>query len=270
MDIFATKDYREIINDYIDSEPAQSRGKKAELSEKLGMHSSHLSQIMAGHCSLTPDQGLVFAKLLGLSDLEMEYLLTLIHEERASSFEFKKYCQQKLGEIRTKAAKPAERFKHKQQLSEEDKAQFYSHYLYSAIRLYCSTSDKGRTLEEIRSRFDIPRDRLMPFLRFLVDSGLITQKKDHYLMGVTSTFLPRESPHIHNHHSNWRLLAVQDSARLDENELMFTAPMSISKKDFSKIREMLLKEIAKLSPIIQESPAEEIACLNIDYFWIKR
>ena len=270
MDLFQAKDYREIISHYLDSEPQHSRGKKTELSEKLGMHSSHLSQIISGNRSLTPDQALVLARLLGLSELEVEYLLTLVHEERASSFEFKKYCQQKLKEIQKKSQKPAERFTHQKQLSEEDKSQFYSHYLYSAIRLFCSTEEKGRTLEEIRSRFDISRERLMPILRFLLEAALLVQKKEHYSMGITSTFLPRESPHIHRHHANWRLLAVHESTRLEDTELMFTAPMSISKKDFTKIREDLLKQISKMSPIIQDSPAEEVACLNIDFFWVKK
>ncbi len=270
MDIFKAKDYRELINHYIDSEPQQSRGKKTELAEKLGVHSSHLSQVIAGNRSLTPDQGLILAKLLGLSEIETEYLMNLIHEERAASFEFKKYCQQKLSEIRLKAQRPAERFTHQKQLSEEDKAKFYSHYLYSAIRLFCSTTERGRTIEEIRSRFDITRDRLMPMLRFLTEADLLTHQKDHYKMSIASTFLPRESPHIHRHHANWRLLAVQESPRLDENELMFTAPMSISKKDFEKIREDLMKQISKMSAVIKESTAEEVACLNVDFFWIKK
>jgi hypothetical protein len=210
------------------------------------------------------------AKLLGLSELETEYLLNLVHEERAASFEFKKYCQQKLKDLQLKAQKPAERFAHQKQLSEEHKAQFYSHYLYSAIRLFCSTEDKGRTLEDIRLRFDITRERLMPIVRFLLEAGLIVQHKENYKMGITSTFLPRESPHIHRHHANWRLLAMQNSPLLEENELMFTAPMSISKEDFEKIREDLLKQISKMSTVIKDSPAEEIATLNIDFFWIKK
>ncbi len=270
MDVFRATDYRELITNYLDATPQESRGKRTQLSEKLGVHSSHLSQIMAGGRSLTPDQGLVFSKLTGLSALETEYFLTLIHQERAASFEFKKYCEQKLSEIKGKALKAVERFAHDKQLSEENKAQFYSHYLYSAVRLYCSTQDKGCTIEEIESRFNITRERLMPMIRFLLGAGLLSQKKDKYLMGTMSTFLPRESAHIHRHHANWRLLAVHESPRLEDDELMFTAPMSISKDDFQKIRETLMKEISKISGVIKDSPAEDIACLNLDLYWIKK
>lgn len=270
MDIFSVNDYRKIIDYYLNSDSGKGRGKKTELSNALNIHSSHLSQVISGGRSLTPDQMLILSKLLGLSELETEYAITLVHEERAISFEFKTYCKQKQKEIQSKAKKAEVRFEHKAQLSEEHKSVFYSHYLYSAIRLYCSTLEKGRTLEEIKNRFNITRDRLLPILQFLLETGLINQKNGRYQMGIASTFLSKDSPHIHRHHANWRLLALQYSTHLEENELMFTAPMSISKKDFNKIHEILMKELSKLSVIIKDSPADEVACLNIDFFWLKK
>jgi uncharacterized protein (TIGR02147 family) len=270
MNIFEFSDYRPIVDLYLKVGKSIRRGKKMELSEKLGIHSSHLSQVMAGHRSLTPDQMLVLAELLGLSELETEYAINLVHIERSVSFEFKKYGEKRALDLKLRAQKAVERFPHDKQLNEVNKAQFYSHYLYSAVRLYCSTSEKGRSLEELESKFNLTRDRIMPMIRFLLEAGLLNQKRDHYQMGIVSTFLSRESPHIHRHHANWRLLALHESPRLEEDELMFTAPMSISKKDFQKIREILMKEIAKISTVIKESPAEDIACLNLDLYWIKK
>lgn len=270
MVIFEIKDYRELLNNYFDSQTQKSRGVKTELSDRLNIHSSHLSQIMNGQRSLTPDQALELSKILGLSELETEYLMYLVHQERASSFEFKKYCKSKLSAIQAKALKAEERFAHQVQLSEEHKSIFYSHYLYSAIRLYCSLAEKGKSADEISQRFDISRERLMPIIRFLLESGLLTELNGYYKMGTSSTFITRESPHIHRHHSNWRLLALQTSYTLEEKEVMFTAPMSISKKDFLKVQNELMTMISKLSETIKESDAEEIACLNIDFFRIRK
>lgn len=270
MEVFELNDYRNLMVSYLDGEATQSRGKRTLLSEKLGVHTSHLSQVMAGKRSLTPDQALILSRLLGLSSLETEYLMTLIHQERAASFEFKKYCTEKLNQIRAQSKKTAELFPHQKKLSEQDQAKFYSHYLYSAIRLFCSIGNKGQLIEDLENRFLISREKLMPMIRFLLKAGLLTEQNGHYKMGIASTFLSRESPHIHRHHANWRMLATHQSPRLEEDELMFTAPMSISRKDFHRIREMLLKEIGKISPLIQESPAEEIACLNLDLYWIKK
>jgi hypothetical protein len=51
---------------------------------------------------------------------------------------------------------------------------------------------------------------------------------------------------------------------------MITAPMSISVEDFHRIREMLTTLMASLSQKIKDSPAEEVACLNIDFFRVEK
>lgn len=52
----------------------------------------------------------------------------------------------------------------------------------------------------------------------------------------------------------------------EDRELFFTAPMSISKKDFARIRERLNAFIKEAVEIAKESQAEELCCLNIDFF----
>jgi hypothetical protein len=48
---------------------------------------------------------------------------------------------------------------------------------------------------------------------------------------------------------------------------MFTAPISLSKKDFVKVRSALLDMISEISKIVEKSPCEELAYLGID--WMK-
>lgn len=52
----------------------------------------------------------------------------------------------------------------------------------------------------------------------------------------------------------------------EETELFFTSPMSLAKKDIEKIREVLAKAIQNSLEICKNSPAEEVVCLNIDFF----
>ncbi|WP_408099222.1 DUF4423 domain-containing protein [Peredibacter sp. HCB2-198] len=89
------------------------------------------------------------------------------------------------------------------------------------------------------------------------------------MFGTQRTYLERSPPLLEKHHSNWRLRALNQFDSLSEEEMMFTSPMSISKKDFVKLREMLAEFIEKSSQIIRESPAKKVACLNIDFFWVK-
>jgi hypothetical protein len=51
---------------------------------------------------------------------------------------------------------------------------------------------------------------------------------------------------------------------------MYTAPVSLSRADFRALREEMVQFVQKFLKKVHASPAEEIACLNLDFFWIKR
>lgn len=68
------------------------------------------------------------------------------------------------------------------------------------------------------------------------------------------------------HHTNWRMKAIQKMDTRAKEELYFTAPMSIAKKDFELIREKLNVALKDIVDIAKESAAEEVVCLNIDFF----
>ncbi len=61
--------------------------------------------------------------------------------------------------------------------------------------------------------------------------------------------------------------AIQKGEKLSEQEMMFTGPVSLSKKDFKILREKIVLFIKDYLEIVRDSPAEEVACLNIDFFW---
>jgi hypothetical protein len=50
------------------------------------------------------------------------------------------------------------------------------------------------------------------------------------------------------------------------NALFYTHPMTVSEKDAKIIRELLIKSIALVEPLIEPSLSEKTFCLNIDWF----
>ena len=79
----------------------------------------------------------------------------------------------------------------------------------------------------------------------------------------------KKSPFLARHHVNWRLKAIQYSETLTDQELMYSANISISKIDFDSFREELVMLIQKFVKLVEKSPAEEIAQFNLDFFWIR-
>jgi len=50
------------------------------------------------------------------------------------------------------------------------------------------------------------------------------------------------------------------------NSLFYTHPMTVSEKDGKLIREILIKAITAIEPLVEPSPSEKTFCLNIDWF----
>jgi hypothetical protein len=99
---------------------------------------------------------------------------------------------------------------------------------------------------------------------------LVKQELGIYKLGKENTFLDKSSPFLVKHHSNWRIKAIQRSEELTERELMFTVPLSVSKKDFALIREEIVKLISRIGGVVKESEAEELAVFQADFFLIKK
>lgn len=270
MDWFELNDYREIIRAHISQLPKGGRGELARFANHLNVNSTLVSQIMSGTRDLTFEQAMSLTQFMGFNELEIEYFLLLVQLEKAGTQLLKNFFKSKIEELRKKSRKVENRYEHDRKLSDEQKSIFYSSWLYSAIRLFTSIGENGQSLPEICDRFSMDRTRVVGILQFLEKSGLCTIENGRYKMAVQNTFLEKDSPHQLKHHSNWRVKAIELSETLDANELMFTSPISISKSDFGMLREDILKLLNKVSKVVKDSPAENVACLNIDFFWVTK
>ena len=142
--------------------------------------------------------------------------------------------------------------------------------LFSGIHVYCSTGKSGRTLDEIAKRFEISRAKTTEITRFLVEAGLCDENNNRFFTGSQGTHLEQGSPHLLKHHTNWRLRAIQSAENLNDDELMYTVNVSLSENDFHYLREEMVVFIKTFLDRVHPSPSEEIACLNIDWFRIRK
>lgn len=268
MMIFDYTDYRDFLQETFKGKRRKKNCNLSLAAKKTGIHPSVLSQVLAHSRDLSPDQALQLARFLKQTLPETEYFLSLVNYSRATASEYKDFLKDKIKEQRSEALNASKWFTHDAQMSNENKATFYSSWIYSAIRLFCSTNEAGVSLDQMEQRFIVPRQKIVEVVQFLLSTGMITEEKGKYKMGPLRTYLEFGSPYLVQHHSNWRLQAIQKTIRLTKEELMFTSTLSVSKDDFQKIKKNLLKEISQVSKIVAPSKAEDVACLNIDLFWI--
>lgn len=258
------------IKHHISQLPCKGRGEISRIAVHLRVSPTLISHVLSGKKLLSMDQMGGLISYLGLGGIEADYLMYLLQSERAGTTEAKAYWRKKTDEIKEKSLKISNRIHSDKKLTEVDRAVFYSSPLYMMIRLFTSIGNQGQSLSEISQRFGLDVPRSFEMMTFLVESGLCYQKDSRYFMGPQTLHLEKTSPHLVRFQTDWRMRAIQRGEDLSDKELLFTSPISISKNDFDRLREEAIVFIKQFLKTVHDSPAEEIACFNLDLFWIKK
>lgn len=270
--IFTFKNEISFLKNYLKYQEQRGHGLMRKWATELNIHTTLMSQIMSERRLLTEEQALQMALILKLPVLEREYFLLLVRWRRASSVALKKYYEEKIVEIKKRSEKVSERVQTDLQLSEEERARYYSSWMYSAVRICCSLGDgkaEGQTFEQLLDKTQISSKDLTAIIEFLSEAKLIVHDKGRWKIGAKFTHLPKESVFVSRHHTNWRLMACERSTVLKDSELMYTAPFSISQKDFAVLREKCMVFIQEFLSTVRETDAERLACFNIDLFLVR-
>ena len=270
MTIFHFNDYRRFLEHYFSNLPKKGRGEISKIARHLNVSTTLVSQILSEEKDFSFEQAEGVANYLALAELDADYFILLVHAERAGTATLKKYYQNKINRIKEKSLKVANRISVTKTLSNEERAIFYSSHLYAAIWLFTSIGKSGKTIDDIGKHFDLPRIKVLEVIKFLHDTNLCEENNGYYKMGTQSTHVEKGSPHLLHHYRNWRILAIRQSESIGDDELMYTAAVSLSKKDFETLREEMVVFIKKFLKTTHESPAEEIAYLNLDFLHVKK
>lgn len=258
-------DYKAFIKALMKTFPKKGYGQAKKLADHLSIAPMVLSHILTRHQHFTPDQALRVSAYFGLSPRDTEYLLNMVYLERADSPALKKIHQQKLDEIKREADKIKSVVQGRDELTEVEKATFYSNWYYAAV--FVMTSIKGyQTVGAISEYLKLSPKKVGAIVSFLVDTGLVVQEEGILSPGKKSIFLPDTSEFLNNHRRNWRGIAQGKFSESVTDDLFFSMPVSISKKDAEDVRKELLRVIADYSKKVAASPEELPMCLNIDWF----
>jgi len=261
--LFAMTNYRTYLEAWA---RAKGRGEYRRISETLSMHTTLVSQILNGKKCLTEEQASKLCDYMRLNPLETDYFLKLVQIERAGSEQLKIIYNRHLKQIRNQANEIINRVPESKELTEQDRAIFYSSWHYSIIRLL--TMIKGKqTAEEISVYLELPISRVQEILSFLVSRGLCNLVNGRYVRTEQNTHVEARSALATRHHQNWRTKSLELHEKMSSDDLAFTAPISMAKKDISKVRKILLEAILEISNLVEASPSEEVLYLGID--WIK-
>ena len=268
MNVFQFASYKTFLNTYIKLLPKKGRGQYRRIAQTLNIHTTMVSHVFKGVANLSVNQALQVCDLYGFSELETEYFVCLVQLERAGGHRSQMYFQSQLVKLREKSQEIKERLGHKNYLAEGDRARFYSEWYYSGVRLLTALDDY-KDLGSIAEYFGLPNKLIREILEFLLGCGLVEKKDGKIHVGPTQTYVGNDTALVTRHHTNWRLKSLEQFRNMESDELAFTNPITLSKKDFDVVREAILKLIEEFQEISKPSNPELLCCLNIDWFKVK-
>lgn len=265
LNLFEFSDYRLYLKTWLEEAKRSKTFNLTRLAEVAQVHPTFLSHVLVGSKHLSLEQAALISRHISHTHLEREYFFILIQLDKAGSKIVRDYWLEKKRLLESEKNKLSRRFDVHHELTDEHRITFYSSWIYVAV--WASTGiEDGQTLTQIAARFRLTRSKAEEIMNFLVQTGVCFESKGKFKMGKVHVHVGSESPFVVKHHSNWRMKAIQRMDFREDSELFFTAPMSISKKDFSAIREKLNAAIKQVVDIAKLSSPEDLFCLNIDFF----
>lgn len=265
VSVFEFEDYRDFLNIRFKEMPNRGYGQLTLLASHLGVHTTLVSQIFKGRKEITTDQIALVADFLNLNELETEYLVLLVHWQRAGNSISKKIYKKQLQNLKGQSQNLSKRINSEIKLSEDQRAIFYSDWTYTAVRQATAISNIN-SVDELSNFLNLSKRRIHFILDFLLKTGLCKDENGKLMPGPSSTYLESTSPWIGVHHTHWRqraLLAFNSDA---SDNLHYTCPLTVSKKDAFRIKEEIIETIQKINSIVDPSPSEKLYGFNIDWF----
>lgn len=226
-----------------------------------------MSSFNSGQKDFSAEQAIIVCRFLDLFNRDKDYFLELIYYARSENPELKKHHLECLAKIQAETLQVKSRVGKAKELSEEQKIIYYSDWIFMPVWPSNSIKEMNDS-KSIATLLKLSSEKVAKALEFLIEAGLCEYENNELKLKVKKTHLTSDSLMIKNHHLNWRLKSIEASKSLPDSELISTAPISVSRKDFAKIKELILTLIEEISSIVKESEPEVIACLSFDHYTI--
>jgi len=273
MNIFEFKDYKKYLNSLILGQPNRGRGLRLKLAGAAQCQVAYVSHVLSGtnHFSLEQAEGV--ARFFDLSTEETEYFFLLVQYARAGTHRLRTHFQREIEKRAARFLTLKNRVKIQTSLTSEDQARYYSTWHYSAVHM-ALTIPRLRRLEALSNYLGFPPKRTKQILGFLVEKNLVESKSGEYFPKESLLHLDKRSPLIIQHHTQWRLKAIEalteTHASEKEESVHYSLCFSVSEADAAVLKNQFASFIQRCSEIIKPSQEEKLYSMALDLFEVSK
>ena len=246
-----------------------ARGGKGQIAEVMSVQATYVSQVLQDKAHLSLEQAQAANTFLDHTTQESHFFLLLVQYDRSGTKTLREYFKSQIDEVLKSRMVLTERLGKSQQLDEKDRSWYYSSWIPAAVHI-ATTIPPLRTVSALASALKLSPEKTLETLAHLESVGLVKKEGLEFHPGEQQIRLGNDSHHIIKHHTNWRLKAMQGLEQEKLNELHYSGVVSLSSSDILKIKDQLLETIKKNIDVIKDSKEEELYCITIDFFDLKK
>ena len=264
MNIADIYEYKELLSKLIAQD--QKAGAKSRLARSLGCQPAYLSRVLTDQADLNVDQVARAARHFFLSELESEYWIYLLLENRSEQAGAKALFKKKLAQLRQQMNQLQNRLEVPQdKVPKEFLATYYSSWLLPTLHMAVRIPHLQK-ISALASSLRISREECETAITQLSQMGFVSIKNGKISPTDKNIHLGIDSPWVNRHHANWRIKTLERLTRGDLSGLHYSSAISCSEEDLEKIYELFVKTIKKARSIVKTSADEAVAHYAIDFF----
>lgn len=263
MNIFEILDYRQIFSQLIAR--TERKGTKSRLAKALLCQSAYISRILAGRADLSTDQLVRAAAFFGLTEIEREYWLNVLLENRSADRAAKTLFRNRALELRQSIESLSNRLRTGDALTQEQQVRYYRSWLPSTIHM-AVRNQKMQRPAVLAEALGVPLASVTKALGELTEMGLVNEDGGRFWSTDKGVHLDSESPWISRHHANWRHKTAERMSRDQLEGLHYSSAISCSASDLPRIKDVLIEALQKVRKIVSKSGDETVAHYAIDFY----
>jgi len=269
MNIYNHLKYKDFIKEYISQLPAQGRGEYGRMAKAMQISSTLISQIFNGERDLSLEQAFLISDYLNLSVEESEYFELLVLKERTGLKKQRDLYLKKIKTIQEKN-KSFKKFLKPQdlELTKEDELVYYTEWMHASIRLL-SEIEGFQSVEAVAKKLKLETSMVRSSAEFLHRVGLASYANGNISGSKNNLHQEKNSPLTFLRQQTWRMKALENFQRKDQQDYFFNALMTIEETQFKKIKEILTDSVGQIGEQVESvQTPKKLVCLNVDFFGV--
>lgn len=239
--------------------------RRRDLCQFLSCQPSFLSQVLSGKSQLSLEHALQVSQFLKHTIDERDYFLILVQRAKAGTAALISYFDEQIDKVTEKRQPLQDFLQVRDQLTAEDQAFYYNQWWYAAIHILTALPDV-ETGEDICRRLRLDTRLVREALGFLIERGLVIERKGKLSIGKTRVHLGSKSNLVARHHMNWRQKSIEMLERPNDDNLHYSAVIGISRRGAEHIRSEIMSLLKASEEVIETTKEEAPYILIADFF----